>query len=387
MNTTYSRLRTSLNYLKYLVVIVIVGIAFFYYRSLPIVVESHTVSRGEIVAEVMGTGTLEARIRATISPKISGRIAAVLVDQGDLVQAGQPLIRLDDDDLRQQVKIAEATIASAEASRSRIEAEKEQSQSALTQTKAEFARQEALLNSNSISRSEFDKTREAYEIAQSGIARANASVQEADQQIALARETLKYHEARLTDTQVLAPFNGLIIRRQRDAGSIAMPGTPVLEMISLDELWISAWVDETEMDALRPEQPARVVFRSHPDTKFVGTVARLGKQSDRETREFIVDVRVQQLPENWAIGQRAEVFVETSRQDNCLVIPENFLIRDQDQLGVYRIEDGYAQWQPVEIGLTGNGQVEVLTGLKEQDVVAKKPTSQSLLTGRKVKLQ
>lgn len=84
-------------------------------------------------------------------------------------------------------------------------------------------------------------------------------------------------------------------------------------MISLDELWVSAWVDETAIARVAPGQPARVVFRSEEGRSYPGVVARLGRETDRETREFLVDVRVTELPKNWTIGQRAEVFIQTEQ--------------------------------------------------------------------------
>lgn len=103
-----TKLTRVLRTLKYPLVIAIIAGIVWYIRSQPIPVASHTVSTGPVVRSVMGTGTLEARIRTTISPKIQGRIAEVLVDQGSVVQTRQQLMRLDDEDLAQQVRMATA---------------------------------------------------------------------------------------------------------------------------------------------------------------------------------------------------------------------------------------------------------------------------------------
>jgi hypothetical protein len=66
------------------------------------------------------------------------------------------------------------------------------------------------------------------------------------------------------------------------------------------------------MARLEPGQPARVIFRSEPDRSYPGRVVRLGRETDRETREFVVDVQPEVLPKNWAIGQRAEVYIEAA---------------------------------------------------------------------------
>lgn len=380
-----NKLSRVLRPLKYLLVLaIIVGIV-WYIRSQPIPVASHAVSTGPVVRSVMGTGTLEARIRTTVSPKIQGRIAEVLVDQGSAVKAGQLLVRLDDEDLAQQVRMATAVIGSSEATLGRFRAEIEQAKSTFTKSEADFVRSQKLSEANSISQSELDQSKEAFDLAKSGLLRAEANLLEAEQQVQLNRETLKFQEARLDDAKLLAPFDGLVIERERDAGAIVVPGSPILQLISLDELWVSAWVDETEMDQLKDQQPAKIVFRSQPTEAYEGVVARLGKQSDRETREFTVDVRALKLPETWAIGQRAEVHIETARVEDCVWVPAGFLLKDDDQQGVYVDAGGVAEWRAVKIGIEGRDRVEILEGLVGSEIIIKpsQPTAK-LADGRKV---
>jgi HlyD family secretion protein len=226
---------------------------------------------------------------------------------------------------------------------------------------------------------------EAFELAKSGLLRAEANLLEAEQQVTLNRETLKFQEARLADSKLLAPFDGLVIERARDAGAIVVPGSPILQLISLDELWVSAWVDETEMDQLADHQLAKIVFRSQPNTTFDGVVARLGKLSDRETREFTVDVRALKLPETWAIGQRAEVFIETERVDDCVWIPASFLSKRGDEQGVFVHSNEVAKWRALKLGIEGREKVEVLEGITVgQSIIKPLQASAKLIDGRKV---
>lgn len=380
-----TKLTRVLRTLKYPLVIAIIAGIVWYIRSQPIPVASHTVSTGPVVRSVMGTGTLEARIRTTISPKIQGRIAEVLVDQGSVVKAGQLLVRLDDEDLAQQVRMATAGISSSEATLGRFRAEIAQAKSTFAKTEADLGRTQKLIVANSISQSEFDQTQEAFELSKSGLLRAEANLLEAEQQVTLNRETLKFQEARLADAKLMAPFDGLVIERERDAGAIVVPGSPILQLISLDELWVSAWVDETEMDQLKDQQPAKIVFRSQPSVPFDGVVARLGKQSDRETREFTVDVRALKLPETWAIGQRAEVFIETGRVDDCIWIPTSFLTKQGDKQGVFVHSGGVARWRALKLGIEGRDTVAIVDGLSSGEVIIKpSQPSAKLSDGRKV---
>ena len=103
------------------IIAMIAGFAVYKLKFAPLPVVAHTVARGEIVAEVMGTGTLEARVKTTVSARIQERLLEVLVDQGDTVKAGQLLARLDDAESKQQVAIAEATLAAAKQTAERVQ--------------------------------------------------------------------------------------------------------------------------------------------------------------------------------------------------------------------------------------------------------------------------
>ena len=148
---------------------------------------------------------------------------------------------------------------------------------------------------------------------------------EAESQVLTAEKNLLYQKEHLGFTEMRSPYDGLVTRRDRDPGGVVVPGASVLQLVATNEIWVSAWVDETAMAGLRAGQPARVVFRSEPGKRYAGEVARLGREADRETREFVVDVRVKELPENWTIGQRAEVFIETGRKIGRLVMPAPFV--------------------------------------------------------------
>lgn len=260
--------------------------------------------------DVLGTGTLEARVKTQVSARIQERLAEVLVDQGDTVKKGQLLAKLDDAELRQQVAIAQASFAAAKQTAQRVEADLARSQAVLEQARKDAKRLAGLLASNAVSQTDSDKAAEALKVAEADLKRSNAAIAEAQGLVLVAEKTMLHRQEQLAFTQITAPYDGLIIRRDREPGEMLVPGATLMELISLDELWIRAWVDETEMPKLAPGQKARVVFRSEPQKNYPGVVSRLGREMDRETREFLVDVRVDQLPVNWAVGQRAEVYIQ-----------------------------------------------------------------------------
>jgi len=143
---------------KIVLVLLIALFVIYRLRFAPIPVETFVVKTGTISAEAMGTGTLEARIRASISPKISGRIAQVLVDQGDKVIKGQQLVLLEDDDLRQQVEIAKAELAVAHASVEKTISGIKIAEATENQTKASYVRNSELAPSGAVSIDALEKS-------------------------------------------------------------------------------------------------------------------------------------------------------------------------------------------------------------------------------------
>lgn len=366
-------------------ILAIIAATAYWLRFAPIVVTSHLTKRGTILAEVMGTGTLEARVQTTISPKISGRIRDILVDQGETVEAGQTLLRLDDDELTQQVAVAQAGIGTALASLERLKADVTRAEAVKDQAVRRHTRTLSLSEKKATTEDALDEAVESLAIAEAGVSHAEAALVEGEQQLAAARKTMGYHNARLDDTTIVAPFDGLVVQRRRDPGDVLVPGSDVLTLISTDELWISAWIDETEMARLKPRQSARVIFRSEPDRAWPGEVIRLGRQADKETREFIVDVQVKELPKNWAVGQRAEVYVQVERKENVVVLPVKLLVRSDEKSGVYVLNGDKAEWRDVTCGLRDAESIEIIVGLAaDESVIVPKDGAVKSLAGRRV---
>lgn len=354
-----------------IVSIIVLLFAVYWLKFKPVPVMAHTVANGDLHGEVMGTGTLEARVKTTISPRIQERLAEVYVDQGDTVKAGQLLARLDNAELQQQVAVARASQETSRASVERISSDEERAQAVLQQARLQQKRVEEMVSSKSASQEELDKARESLSIAEADLKRSRSSITEARKQMLSAEKNLRLREEQLAFTELRSPYDGLVVRRDRDPGAIVVPGSSIFELISTNEIWISAWVDETAIEPLAVGQRARVVFRAEPEHNYPGEVARLGNEADRETREVIVDVRVQQLPRNWALGQRAEVFIETDRKANVVTIPQSFLLWREGKPGVFVNEHDRAHWRGIILGLYGQKNVEVTTGLSVGDQLVK----------------
>lgn len=348
---------------KLTVVLIVAAAAAYRLWFAPVAVQSQVAANGSIVVEVMGTGTLEPRVQATISAKISGRIAQVLADQGDRVVRGQLLARLDDGDVRQQVAMARAELAITKAGVERSEAEVVSAEASARLARLEQSRTAQMRSSNAASDHESNIAIERRDVAEANLKRAKLARVEIERQVLKAEETLRYYDERLADTTIASPFDGLIILRSREPGDIVVPGSAIMQIISTEQMWVSAWVDESAMAALAIGQPVRVVFRSQPEQSYAGEVARLASQTDRETREFVVDVTVRQLPAVWAVGQRAETYIQTASKEDALLAPQRAIVWRNGGPGLFIADAGRARWRSVRLGLRGVTTVEIVEGL------------------------
>lgn len=355
-------------------------------RPVPVVMVK--VAQGPVAADVMGTGTLEARVSAVVSAKISGRIAELKADQNDSVHAGQLLVRLDDAELRQQLETSKANLAATRASVERAKADEARAVASARQAKLDYDRVADLLQTKVESQSAFDKASAQWHTAEADVSRARAVMVEIDKQVIAAERILDTQQERLNDADIKSPFAGIITRREREMGDIVVPGAPIFRLIATNEIWVSAYVDETAMDGLAIGQPARIVFRAQPDAAYSGEVARLAKEVDRETREFLVEVRTKQLPTNWAVGQRAEVFIQTASRLNAHVVPRHAIAWRAKMAGVFVAKNGRARWREVGIGVSGREQVEVVSGLQpgEQVVMPQAGSRKPLEDGQRIKV-
>ena len=241
-----------------------IGFAVYRMKFAPVPVMVTRSPPGPVVAEVMGTGTLEARVKTTISPRIQERLAEVLVDQNDAVKAGQLLARLDDGELKRQVEVAEAALAAAKATAERVRVDEGRAQAVELQARQDHKRISDLLSTKISSQAEMDKAVEQLSVAEADLKRAQAATVEAQQQVITAEKNLAYQKERLSFTRILSPYDGLVMRRDRDPGGVVVPGSSMLQLISTNEIWVSAWVDETAIAGLadRPGCAGGVPFRA-----------------------------------------------------------------------------------------------------------------------------
>lgn len=365
--------KTVCNIIKWVLILSTIGAGVYVWKFSPVEAQSMSLTRATLHRTVFGTGTLEAKTRVAISPYATGQVQTLHADQGDTVKAGELLAEMNAEDINQQLAVAEADLAIARASLQRNEAEISAARATLDYAKVTFERMDNLRQSNSVSQTDADKSRQAYQVAAAHQEQAEKRQLEIEAELVRHEAQINYFRTKLAETQLKAPFDALVIRRNREQGSIVNPGVSIMDVVDTGQIWASVWVDETAMAAIHPGLPVDIIFRAMPDKKFSGKVTRTSRETDRETREYRVDITPDTLPDNWVLGQRLEVYIHIGRTDDCLAVPNNLICRDKQRTFILVEEGGRIVERDVKIGIQTRQQTQILSGLQESDRVILHP--------------
>lgn len=203
--------------------------------------------------------------RVSISAKILGRIDRLTVDEGDTVQQGQVLVNLDDSDLRAQEAQAKASLVLAQENILLAKVN-------LDKTRDDFQRDSTQFKQNIITKEQFDHALSEYESAKARGSIANA-------QTLAARAQLGIIETQLKNTIITSPMTGVVSKRWVLVGDVVQPGQPVFSVYDLKNIWVTANLEETSLEALRSSDKVEINVDSYPDVKFSGKVFQIGSNT------------------------------------------------------------------------------------------------------------
>ncbi len=351
--------------------IVVGGFAFAVYTLLwqQREVIAYQVSRGSIISEALGTGSIESRKTIELGFELTGRVTALEVDQGDHIVKGQRLAAIDPVTYEVEVSLAEQEVAYTQSTSRRLAADIDRAKAVLEGAQDNIKRIRPQVAKGASSAESLDVAEERVKVAAAELVRSQAALVEGSQLILSAKRRLDRARADLTKTIAYSPIDGIVIRREREVGDIAAPGTTILRIASTETIWASVWVDETYLNRLKLGLPSRIALRSAPDQMMAGTVVRIGKEVDRETRELLVDVAFKEAPNNLIFGQRVDLWIELARKENTLRIPAAALAHRSGSAGTFVEKDGRCVFLKLKLGERGRDQIEILSGIEANALV------------------
>ncbi len=351
----------------------------------PIAVAVATVREG-VPVRVFGLGTVEAQILSRIGFEVGAGISELNADHGDIVKQGQVLARLRDTQQQAKVARAKAIALSAEVAVKRADANVVKAHAILAQRIEMNKRRQRLVDRQVASAQSAEEAQRDEDVAKAELLVSESDVEVARAQLADARAQLAYETAILDQHVLLAPFDAIVVDRQKELGTVIKAGDPIFTLAAVGSFWVLAYVDESRAGAIAVGQPAEVRLRSLPNQMFAARVVRVGIESDRITEERRVYVRCEQCPVQVHLGEQAEVLITVATLQNARLVPEAAVTGYDGAKGtVWSVEDGRLSRRLVSFGhRTEDARLEIKDGLpRDAGVVAKLGTS--LREGRRAR--
>lgn len=288
-------------------------------------VEVATATRGDIVAVYSSTAPIEAFAEAEVVAKVGGEVVEILVEEGQQVDQGQVLARLDGERLRFEMQQAEANLRKLE---------------------RDHARNVDLKERGIISLGEFEKI--LYEME-------------------ALKASFDLAELELGYTGIKAPIDGVVSRRFIKLGNTLPVNAPTFQITSLEPLVAYLHVPEREYRHIEAGQTATIQVDALQGTAFEGAVARISPVIDPATGTFKVTIEVSDATRRLRPGMFGRVDIVYDSHVDALQIPRSAIVEDAGESIVYVIEDETARRRVIRTGYTSKGQIEILDGLEDSE--------------------
>lgn len=365
------------------VVIVAAG-AFLAWRALlrPLTVEAAP-WRTDVREQVFGLGVTAARVQSAVGFKVAGVLVALAADEGDHIRAGQVLARLQSRDVQAQVAVAKAAVLQARGSIVKAQADVLSTSASLSNVRRIAQRDASLLDTGVVSREQAQTNEAAVRVASANRAVAQSEVAVAQAALRSAEAQQTFEEATLAQYTLRAPYDGWVIARNLELGSMPNPGQPVFTLVQAHSVWAVGYVDERLAGRLQVGQPAQIVLRSDPGRQLAGHVARIEIQSDSVNEERIVDVAFDHVPPDIHLAEQAQVEITTGMLQRAVLVPQAAISGLQGGRGtVWTVEQGRLARRTLNFGpQLLNGAMPVVGGLPAGAAVVAQPAA-GLRVGR-----
>ena len=303
---------------------------------------------GSLPGVVSATGELDAVERVNVSPRRQGVIAALYVDEGDSVKAGQVLARMDSGDLKDREDELTANLRSAEAE--------------LRRSASELQRNEPLYRQGAISLNDLNRFRADEEVKRMALA--------------AARQRLEQRQVEGDELLVRAPFAGVISQRYADPGAFVTPtttasataGATSSSIVELSQgLEVLAKVPESDLGRLRPAMAASVRVDAFPDRRFAARIRQIAPRAVKTNNVTSFEVKlalVDPAPE-LRIGMTADVDFQTGRLEARTLVPTVAVVTEDGRPGVLLVgKDSQPSFKAVELGVSSGRDSQILSGLE-----------------------
>jgi RND family efflux transporter MFP subunit len=343
-------------------------------------VKIETVKEEAVKRAVELVGTLAAVDQVTISSEADGKVSRILADLGDRVKAGQPLIQVDREKQQYNFDQQRATLEKALAQlgapdpQHLPDAEKtpdvQKANADLAQARQAYDRASQLFKRTLIPQQTLD---DAATTLQSKQASYDLSLQNAKNlraSIQASEASMKLADRQLRDTEIRAPFDGIVEKRLVNLGELVKTQMPVMAVVRVDPLKVIAEIPEKMAPWIKEGQPVQLHVDAYPDRTFIGKVSRISPAVNTATRAFPFEALVPNQDAVLKPGTFARVHIESGKVDTVLTLPYEVMQYRYGVNRVFAIDGDKVTARELKIGDRMGDRVEIISGVKAGDRVA-----------------
>ena len=325
-------------------------------------------------------GTLAAVDQVTISSEAEGTVRAILADLGDRVAANQVLIQLDHEKQQYTYEQQQAALARALAQYGAPDADHlppieqtpdvQKAKAELDQAQQGFTRAKDLSSRSLISQQTYDDARTALQSKQASYDSALQGARNLRASIQASEATMKLAGRQLRDTDIRAPFDGFVERRLVNLGELVKVQMPVMGIVKLDPLKVTAELPERMAPWIDDGRPVELRVDAYRDRTFIGKVPRISPAVNTATRAFPFEAVVPNRDAALKPGTFARVHVESGKVDDVLTLPYSALQYRYGVNRVFVVKGDRLSMRELQIGERLGDRVEIASGVSEGDPVA-----------------
>ncbi len=300
-----------------------------------------TVKKGPVYRAYTAVGSLAPKDLARITPKVTGRISAIPVDEGDRVEEGTLLMQIDTFDYTRVVENATAL--------------KNQAWVNLDKAKRDFKRMERLYRDKTISEQKYRDVKTVFELAQYAYDQALVA--------------LKKAERDLKECRVLAPISGIVTNKHVNEGELTSPQVGAFVIMQMNLVKVEVDLPEEAYGYVESGNPCLVTVDAFPNETFKGIITMIYPTIDPVSRTVKITISLDNEDLKLRAGMTARAKVIQKARDNTISAPKAAFIKGEEGYFVYKMISGKVKKTDVTIGVRGDGVFEVTKGLAPGDQV------------------
>jgi RND family efflux transporter MFP subunit len=360
----------------------------------PVTVRTVAAKGREIQRIVESVGTFYPMEEAIISAEVDGRAEEVKKDLGDLVEAGEILVRINDEEQRYQVAQSEAQLRQS-LERLGLKDEKQRltdpreapdvrrAQAELNEAEQRLKRIRSLVDQNIGAKSELDQANAREQAMRAAYDSTINQTRNLMQEVERFKAILDLQRKKLRDATVKAPFRAYVKERQVTVGQYLRANTPLFVLVKTDPIRLRVEIPERMAPWIKVNQLVDISVEAFQNRKFQGKIWRISPTVDQNKRTFVAEVLVSNTAGELKPGSYARAHVPTSRTERVTVLPQRAVYYIMGANKAFVVKDGVVEAREVKMGDRFENDVEILEGVADGETVAVTQLSK-LDTGIKV---